>query len=391
MNENPYHDIAATSIYPKLARATLYKLHSNLLEMLGKALDRSKQNNLLVVGPGAEVLPFSEELSWVYENLNGGNLILLDYNKEIIKKAQDYLYGKEFHSPLFKYVRQDGRVIDPRQAKRTIFFEARDVRERLPYKDGSLSAVDMTLSIHHATTYRQDIKKIFDDVHRVLSTGGVLHLGEGNVDMKHSEVKIRKLCRYLMAGGEDAVHITDRRAAVNGYLREFQLNKVFLEKEWNVSCKDPLPESDQRYGCMLAVDDKGMVEITGLKNPTKSAELLQLNGYKQMFATGNGIILPLIDCSIQYDFEGMIKPVLEYYDSIQKVGLSNLEPDDIVRAEFLKKLEKERSDALRGIVEYYSPPSMVKECLKESNFEIEETRCTAPHGPFVNILARKTA
>jgi hypothetical protein len=80
-------DIAANTIYPALARVTLFELHANLLELLRIWLSlREAPKNLVVVGPGSEVLPYSEHLELLVSLLDGGNLILLEYNKEICDK-----------------------------------------------------------------------------------------------------------------------------------------------------------------------------------------------------------------------------------------------------------------------------------------------------------------
>ncbi len=92
-------DIAANSIFPILARASLFELHANLLELLKKhlsALEGAK--NIVVVGPGAEALPFSEHLEIVATLVNGGNLILLDYNREICDKLPAHLEKTRFAS-----------------------------------------------------------------------------------------------------------------------------------------------------------------------------------------------------------------------------------------------------------------------------------------------------
>ena len=78
-------DIAANTIYPTLARATLFELHANLLDLLRKGLlSREAPKNLVVVGPGSEALPYSEHLESLASLLEGGNLILLDYNKVML-------------------------------------------------------------------------------------------------------------------------------------------------------------------------------------------------------------------------------------------------------------------------------------------------------------------
>ncbi|MCI0668608.1 MAG: hypothetical protein L0Y43_11210 [Methylococcaceae bacterium] len=78
-------DIAANPIYPVAARAALFDLHANLLDLLERGLaPRESPRNIVVVGPGSEALPFSEHLETVSALLNGGNLILLDYSTGFI-------------------------------------------------------------------------------------------------------------------------------------------------------------------------------------------------------------------------------------------------------------------------------------------------------------------
>jgi hypothetical protein len=90
-------DIAASAIYPTLARATLFELHANLLDLLRKGLSsREAPKSIVVVGPGSEALPYSEHLEALVSLLDGGNLILLDYNKEICDKIPSYLESKGF-------------------------------------------------------------------------------------------------------------------------------------------------------------------------------------------------------------------------------------------------------------------------------------------------------
>jgi hypothetical protein len=68
-------DIAANSIYPALARATLFELHANLLDLIRKGLSSLKgPKNLVVVGPGSEALPYSENLESLASLLDDGNL-----------------------------------------------------------------------------------------------------------------------------------------------------------------------------------------------------------------------------------------------------------------------------------------------------------------------------
>jgi hypothetical protein len=109
-------------------------------------------------------------------------------------------------------------------------------------------------------------------------------------------------------------------------------------------------------------------------------------GYKQLFLSDCNIFLPLIDHSMEEDFDRMVVPVERYYREVQELGLSRMDRQH--HESFVTALSKERSDAMRGVVEYYSPPTMICDALRSTGFSIQDMRYTR-HGPFVNILARK--
>ena len=62
--------------------------------------------------------------------------------------------------------------------------------------------------------------------------------------------------------------------------------------------------------------------------------------------------------------------------------------DPVYHEAVVQALGKERSEALRGLVEYYSSPSTLCEALLNLGFKIDEMRYT-PNSLFVNILAIK--
>ncbi|MGR8999129.1 MAG: hypothetical protein ACU88J_08790 [Gammaproteobacteria bacterium] len=357
-------DIAANTIYPALARATLFELHANLLDLLGKGLASKKASkNLVVVGLGSEALPYSEHLEALFSLLDGGNLILLDYNKEICDKIPAYLESKGFAS-LFSIDRSpDENVIDPNNYHNTILVRQWNIRNGYPLPVASIDAIDMTLSMHHVTQYASDIGKLFEHAKNILKTGALLHIGEGDVDMKYSERKIKKFAHDVIASGVQGVMISDSRYA------------DFSPRQW--------PVGNENTEALIHVTSNGMVSIRHTDVEMISSHLAK-SGYKQMHITDNAVVLPLIDHAIEDDFQEMIAPVRAYYDAITELCLRRLNP--VYHEKFVKALSKERSDAERGIVEYYSLPSTLCDALIDTGFKIDEIRHTA-NGPFVNILA----
>jgi len=100
-----------------------------------------------------------------------------------------------------------------------------------------------------------------------------------------------------------------------------------------------------------------------------------------MQKTSPGKFIPRIEC-VRFVYGGLlarIRPTI-----YTPYGLPRLDP--AYHEEFVKALFKERSDAERSIVEYYSPPSTLCDTLINNGFIIDEKRY-AVNGPFVNILA----
>jgi hypothetical protein len=359
-------DIAANTIYPTLARATLFELHANLLELLGKGLlSLEAPKNLIIVGPCSEALPYSEYMEALASILNGGNLILLDYNKEICDKIPAYLESKGFASRFRIERSKDEGIIDPENFHNTILVRQWNIRDGYPLPVASVDGIDMTVSVsmHHVTQYASDISGLFTLARNTLQTGGVLHLGEGDVDMKYSERKIKKFANDVLASGVQGVIVSDSRYG------------DFSPRQWQVGEED--------MEAVIHVTSNGMVSIHHADIETVSSQLAK-SGYKQMFVTDNAVVLLLIDHSMEEDFQDMIVPARAYYDAISEICVQRLDP--AYHEAFVEALSKERSDAESGIVEYYSSPSTLCDALINTGFIIDGKRHTV-NGPFVNILA----
>lgn len=360
-------DIATTSVYPVFARALMSEMHNNQLEMISRGLKNVKDDKtLVVVGPGAEVLPISEKKEWLVEALDGGNLMLMDYNDDICtNKIPAFLkcvgFDKEFS--IENIVGNN----DPREGNNRILVQARDIRDGYAVPDESISGIDMTIAVHHATQYEEDILDFFNEAYRALQPGGFIHIGEGNVDMKYNERKLHKIADDLIDYGAEGARIIDARYSSNKPMEIWKGNGN------NVN---------------VFITGKGMLGITKIDDAAGLADYLTGIGYKQMMIRkdANELIMPYIDHAMEEDFQGLIVPVRGYYKQVVDDCIPNLEPK--YREAFMDAISKERSDAERGLVEFYSPPQMLIDNLKKADFKVDDVRYTT-HGPFVNILAIK--
>ncbi len=358
-------DIAATSAYPALARALMSEMHNNQLEMISKGLKNIKgYKTLVIVGPGAEVLPISENKEWLIKNLDGGNLMLMDYNEDIcVNKIPSFLKSIGFDDD-FSIENIVGNN-DLREGNNRILIQPRDIRKGYAVPDNNISGIDMTVAVHHATQYESDILDFFNEAYRVLQPGGFIHIGEGNVDMKHNERKLHKIADDLLAYGAESVKVTDARYSSDE------------PREILKGVGNPVN---------VSITNKGMVSITDIDDAEKLADHLTGIGYKHMITHDDGLIMPYIDHAMEDDFQGLIVPVKQYYTNIRNDCFPHL-PEKYVEG-VTKAWEKEQSDAERGLVEFYSPPQMLVDNLKKSGFDVDEVRYT-DKGPFVNILAVK--
>jgi hypothetical protein len=163
----------------------------------------------------------------------------------------------------------------------------------------------MTVSMHHVTQYTSDIYDLFMHARNTLKSGALLHLGEGDVDMKYSERKIKKFAHDLLASGVEGVMVSDSRYA------------DFSPRKWHVGEKDA--------EAMINITLNGMVSIHHSDIEMVSSQLAQ-SGYKQMHITDTAVVLPLIDHSMEEDFQEMIAPIRAYYGAISELCLQRLDP-----------------------------------------------------------------
>ena len=361
--ENSKPDIACKSVYTALARALLPEVHSTLLEQLAQMPEKESGNNICIIGPGPDALPYIDNLG-LLDRVRGneGKVLFLDYNPAILNVLSGKLRAEGV----------DNKVISgsERMTSSGVYIAQGDVRHALKRFPGEFDFMDMTVSVHHATTRKADLQSICDDSFAALRPNGKLHVGEGNVDMKYSEAKFdRILADVLDITGVDAaeIRVVDQRVGLDTG-REGKVGYMILDENGMVSVGQY-----SAVGALFGQLCQGLIE----------------RGYKQVVGdSGKGVIVPLIDHAMEEDFQGLIVPVRAYYDAIIEGTLCGLETGYV--NDFMAAISKERSDAMRGLVEFYSTPELVRDCMSEAGFGIEYFERTN-HGPFVNIVGRKIA
>ena len=378
-------DIAATRVYSKMAKHTLAILHGNQLVLLEKGLNQLEgPKSLFVVGPGRDVLPLSRNKDWLVKNLENGNLVLMDYNPDICDEAKINLENtnlkENFSIERLASCENECPIINPNEGSNRILIQHGDIFYGVPLTPRSISAIDMTLSVHHATVYKCDLNRILSSAYDALVPGGFLHIGEGDVDMKYSEKKVNQIATDLSEIIDEVVLLYDLRyyGATHGKLYSFTPNGK----------KEAIKEtpSSRNVGTIVKICEDASVEIkyNGPKNLKKE---LVSKGYDKITGKENEIKMPLIDKDNKEDFEGLVVPVREYYKNLIEDCITRL-PKEYTES-FLEALTKECNDAEKGIVEYYSSPTMVINNLKKIGFEIVEVRYHKT-APLINILAKKT-
>ena len=413
MNEK-IRDIATVfgDAYSKSAPRVLGDQHEFLLNTLELYLKKRPDGNLLIAGPGGQVLPYScsytssgelgeTNRDRIKKIIGNGRIILLDYVLEEAKNGVEK--GKKtltsmgfFDEGYFKMGQFNPEYIDPNSLEgRTISFLKNNLRDPIRIKSNSIDAIDANLSVHHASVTRAELKRVYSEFYRVLKAGGLLHLGEGNTDMNYSEDKIIKIGEDLSSILNSPVLILDERERGNGYELHafFEPNQEY--KDLPVVRKDFQPKD--KYAS-VKINEEGLI-IAKATAPNqvllvsgKSQEVadkLKKRGYSQIFVFSDSIVLPLIDPKIQEDVKNHIKPVDKYYNEIEQRVINGYAGiDDKLVNQIITGIEFERGNARRGTAEYYMGEKKILNALKEVGF-ININVVHHKIEPFYNIVAEK--
>ena len=382
--ENSKPDIACKPGYSDSAKIVLSELHENLLTTLEGRLKEIETPNILVVGPGEDILPYSKDTNRVKEIVKNGNLVLSDYNPEICKGLPKKIQEMGLSDRFIKYNADFNK-----NSSNSIYVQENDIRFGTNLPKNSVDAIDMTVSVHHATPYFSDLDSIFKSAYDSLKKGGVLILGEGDVDMKYSEKKINKVRDdYKEVFGKDPTFVDFRLGDVN--------NPLKLE---------PNSDGKMNYNEFISIGNDGYVSIVSENNGHKLFDEFAKRNYFSnnpfnilLRVTPNAIKFPLIpmegkldeglskDFGFEDDYNGLVAPVNAYYDAIEDVLQKNMDAETY--EVFKGPLREERENASKGIVEFYTAPTDVLQSLQKTGFVVEDFKYTTK-GPFATTVAVK--
>jgi len=396
-------DIAANPIYRMIARTKLAGLHNNLMRSLYRYFSgrKDKKNTLLVIGQGPEVLPFSRNLDLVEEMIGDGNIAMIDYNTDILSASIDALVNPRFESdevvPEQKrkgitergYEIVDNKDIDKNRGydnldlrtlgNRKVIVRHGNILNSLGFEDNSISAVDATLCIHHATAYKKDLVGIINKIYRVLEPNGLFHFGTGNVNMRHQEEKIHRIATEAQKFYNEDVLLQDMRCFDTG-VEDIAIVSLVYErgKSYTGVPVDNTPvlaphlwnEKAKNQVVNVRITKEGMVEVdSGHRKKAKEFKAyLASKGFKQIYANEHLTVLPIIDPGMEDDRKLHLESVKNYYEPIIALGKKYFAGKPDIAAKLYEAEQKEFGDAARGLFEYYTDPKIIMSVLKDAGF-----------------------
>jgi SAM-dependent methyltransferase len=400
----------APNAYAQSVPGMLDDQHRVLLSSLESCLSGREAPALLVLGCGGEVLPYSfqyldgalgeSNVERIHALIRDGRIFMLDLTdseESGLRRSQSTLTHCGFFNPgPFHCCRAGGETYIPQRkvqaadySPSSVIFLQQNLRDPLLIVDESIDAIDANLSLHHVTQTRECMLRVYEELYRVLKPGGLLHLGEGNVDMNYSEEKI---CRI----GADLADILGTPVTVQDG-RDPQYPYHYLIGQRGDHTRLHMTASPKQAEIHLS--DEGTVHLPArgpraapaesLTGPQLMAELRQ-RGYRQALVLDDSVVLPLIDPLMDCDREGLIEPVDHYYGAAAercRKAYSG-KRDELVR-QTTNAMDIERGRAARGIVEYYMGEPLILETLGKVGFV--DIRVIRQSEPFYNIAAWKPA
>ncbi len=387
--------------YSRSAPFVLGDQHKFLLETLEKHLAGRQSPALLVLGSGGQVLPYScsytpdgklggTNRDRIKKMLGNGKMVLLDYVSEYDRsgliKGLDTLTQMGFIEPKYFHVGSfvnEGYICPLHTKPGTISFIRNDLRENLKISGESVDAVDANLSIHHASVTRADLERIYREIYSVLKPGGMLHLGEGNVDMNYTEDKLVRIGQDIADLNKRAVFFSDLRN-----VRAGQKMRALFEPGKKYDCL-PAVQDARHYSSTMLVSENGDVILQTMEDSEIVAKKLKEKGYGTVEPLGRTTIkMPLIDHWMREDVYNYIRPVQAYYAAItDRVVQGYSGKDDTLVSKVIEAVDDECENAVKGIVEHYMGESRIIAALKKAGFnDIKVHRVSEP---FYNITAVK--
>ncbi len=398
----------APQTYAQTAPEMLSDQHRVLLCSLESFLLARPSPTLLVLGCGGEVLPYSSQYrdgalngsnaERVQAMIRDGKMILLDVTDSAesgLRRSLEVLtHCGFFNRKRFRFCLAGGNSFAPKgqvqsaafQPSSVIFLQ-QNLHQPLLIADESVDAIDANLTLHHVTQTRQTMLRTYRDLYRALKPGGLLHLGEGNVDMNYSERKISRI-------GTDLARILAREVAVRDD-RDPQYPLYYSVAPRNKDLALQLSSGHKSADIYISADGIVHLRPTSVSEGSyaatsigKLAQEFRRRGYRQCLALADHVALPLIDPLLDSDEKGLIEPVGAYYRSALercRRGYAG-KRDELVRATE-RAVAIEQGSAASGLVEYYMGEPLILDALGKAGFK--DLRIIRESEPFYNILAGK--
>ena len=375
-NQDAYHNLIKSQIFRNL--------HAVLLESIGthlRSVDGHKVHAIL--GPSGSVSPYLSNPKLFREQFKDqSHVMLVDYNPAILYSAYkalsrsgmtEILEPRLYHSAdAAEQICRDEKGLEGRvsiipdsqnsnfrltrkeaEESNAITLIEHNLKSGVPLPDESADCIDATLSLHHIAPYTWQLVGFLKDAYRSLKKGGMLFWGEGFVDMRYSEEKIKRIAKDMAAlTGKDVI-IEDRRDEV------YPVNLRYSSLK-GISFVPETTQTDREQSAIVTIDSKGYIHF-----PHLSA----LNDY---FSHGKGNYeAPLIDSMDPVDYERHVKPIEAFYKAHIPLikSISDQGADEPVISSILEAQQREMRNAAAGIVEFYSSEQTMLECLKAAGFE----------------------
>ena len=392
----------APGVYAQAAPLLLADQHAFLLHTLEGFLAHRVAPTLLVLGSGAEVLPYSHDYvngrlegtrrERIKHMLGDGRLVLIDVTDDAVSgltRGAETLARCGFFEPGYFRKVLPGSPARPFVPSTpvdaddyppgSIILICQNLRDPLVLAAGSVDAVDANLSLHHVTQTRNLLVATYAAIFEVMKPGGLLHLGEGRVDMGSTEGKMLRLARDLAEICGSTVELADLRDPSHPSRSDI----------------GPADSPDLGYALQVTLDGLALVRpgrpgcpITVSPASSHIGEALKSRGYRQMLILPDSIVLPLVDPLMARD-ACHVEEVFRYYDALADRatrGYGNKD-EHLVRL-VTEAIHLERGNAARGVVEFYQSEEANTEALALAGF----TDIISTHhedSPLYSMVARK--
>lgn len=413
MSSPKKEDIAGSPVYRLIARNSLRELHNTLMKSIyGFFNSRSEKHTLVVAGQGPEVVPFSRNLDIVEEMIGDGNIAMFDYNSDIIDTSIDALLNPRFDPDEVvpdskrKGITERGyelvdidsdTIVNLRElGKKKITVRQGDLFGSFAFEDGSVSAFDSTLAIHHVTAYQQGLEHVIGEVYRILEPGGLFHWGTGNVNMRYQEEKVHRVANVLKNFYKADVALEDRRDPATGqgnvvarafYSNSLHYLRVPLVDESTYAVN--FEESVNPIKMQLTKEGGIYIQLGEGRKAEEFKDYLIKSGFKQVHVIGKDeVLLPIIDQGMREDRDQFLESVRNYYHGIIGLNTEVFADKPDVAAKVFAVDNKEFGDASRGLFEYYTSPEIIIGMLQSRGFGNIDYKSDSK-GIWCNITAQK--